>query len=228
MKLLRGAVAVALFLILTGTTSVSAQQDSQSQIESNLLNLRIDNLRLEAQNIHLALSQLSEKTSIPIGLEVSLKDDLSIRKQYRIRIDHGTLVDVLEAIVKQDPDYRWSIREGVVNIFPQECCRDPFLQEILSAGVERFSIKKGLGKLGFRLKLSADPAVKTLLDRYRVLADNQSFLSRDLTPLGRNYELEVRKVSVVELLNRVVRESQTKYWIMQRYGKDRQFFVVNL
>jgi hypothetical protein len=196
-----------------------------NQISSNL---RIDNLRLEAQNIHLVLSQLSEKTSIPIGLEVSLKDDLSVRKQFQIQIDHGTLVDVLEAIVKQDPVYTWTIREGVVNILPQECCRDPFLQELLSVGLEKFSIKRGLGKLGFRLKLSADPAVKTLLDRYRVVEDNQSFMSRDLTPLGRNYELEVRDVSVVELLNRVVRESQTKYWIMQRYGEHRQFFVVNL
>src|ERR1044072_4758705 len=132
MKLLRGAAAVALFLILTGTTWTSAQQRSQSQIESNLLNLRIDNLSLEAQNIHLVLSQLSEKTNIPIGLEVSPKDDLSARKQFRIQIDHGTLVDVPEAIVKQDPVYTWSIREGVINIFPQECCRDPFLQELLS------------------------------------------------------------------------------------------------
>jgi hypothetical protein len=99
------------------------------------------------------LVQLSEKTSIPIGFEVSSKDDLSVVQTFKVQIEHGMLTDVLDAIVLQDPVYTWRIRDGVVNVLPQECCRD------------------------------------------------QSFMSRDIMPLGRNYELEVADVSVVELLN---------------------------
>ncbi|HKU78084.1 MAG TPA: hypothetical protein VJR02_29480 [Pyrinomonadaceae bacterium] len=71
------------------------------------------------------------------------------------------------------------------------------MKELLNTKLEKFSIKQGLGKLGFRLSLSDDQTVKALLDRYRVIQDNQSFMSRDFTPLGRNYELEVANVSVV-------------------------------
>ena len=221
--------AAVLFLALTSLMCVSAQaQQAQPQSESKLLSLRVNNLKLEAQNLHMLLVQLSEKASIPVGFEVSPKDDLSLTKRFKVQIEHGMLTDVLDAIVLQDPVYTWRIRDGVVNIFPQECCRDPLLKELLSTKLEKFSIKRGLGKIGFRLNLSNHQAVKALLDRFRVVQDNQTFMSRDVTPLGRNYELKVADVTVGELLNRVIRESQTKYWITQRYGEHRQFFVVNL
>ena len=226
MKLKKVISAAALLFMLMTIPYVSAA--AQSNSESKLLSLRIDNLELEAQNIHMLLSRFSEKTGIPVGLEVSTTDDLSISKSFKLQIERGTLADVLNAIVMQDPVYKWRIREGVVNILPQESYRDPLLKELVNADLEKFSIKRGLGKFGFRLNLSTATAVKTVLDRYRVVQDNQSFMSRDFTSLGHNYELEVTHISVLDLLNRVIRESQTKYWIMQRYGEHRQFFVVNL
>ena len=159
--------AAILFLVLTSIMcgSAQAQAKAQAQIKSKILSLRIDNLKLEAQNLHMLLLQFSEKTSIPVGFEVSPKDDLSLTKRFKIQIEHGMLTEVLEAIVLQDPVYTWRIRDGVVNIFPQECCRDPLLKELLNTEIEKFSIKRGLGKLGFRLNLTDDQAVKALLDR---------------------------------------------------------------
>ena len=46
------------------------------------------NLKLEAQNLHMLLLQLSEKTSIPVGFEVSPKDNLSLTKRFKIQIEH--------------------------------------------------------------------------------------------------------------------------------------------
>lgn len=140
--------AAMLFLVLINIICGSAQAHAQAQIKSQLLRLRIDNLKLEAQNLHMLLLQFSEKTSIPVGFEVSPKDDLSLTKRFKIQIEHGMLTEVLEAIVLQDPVYTWRIRDGVVNIFPQECCRDPLLKELLNTELEKFSIKRGEGKLG--------------------------------------------------------------------------------
>lgn len=158
--------AVMLFLVLTSIVYGSAQAQAQAQIKSELLSTRIDNLKLEAQNLHMLLLQLSEKTSIPVGFEVSPRDNLSLTKKFKIQIEHGMLTEVLEAIVLQDPVYTWRVEDGVLNIFPQECCRDPLLKELLNTKLEKFSIKRGLGKLGFRLNLSDGQAVKALLDRY--------------------------------------------------------------
>ncbi|HKU78085.1 MAG TPA: hypothetical protein VJR02_29485 [Pyrinomonadaceae bacterium] len=78
--------AVMLSLVLTSIMYGSAQ--AQAQIKSELLSTRIDNLKLEAQNLHMLLLQLSEKTSIPVGFEVSPKDNLSLTKRFKIQIEH--------------------------------------------------------------------------------------------------------------------------------------------
>lgn len=67
----------------------------------DLLSIPIDNLELEAANIHLLLSELSTQKRVPIGLEISPDDDLSHIKTIRLKIKHGTLADALESIVEQ-------------------------------------------------------------------------------------------------------------------------------
>jgi RHS repeat-associated protein len=70
--------------------------------------------------------------------------------------------------------------------------------------------------------------VYALLARENVHPENQSFMSRDLDLLGTNFSLEVSNVSVTEVLNRVIRDSQTNYWVVVRQGERKEYFVLNL
>lgn len=226
MKVVQAFLAVVLMIAITHMAAGSGQPHRGD--DQDLLMTPIDNLDLTASNIGLLLSELADKKKIPIGLEVSPYDDLSRTKTISSRINHGTLSDVLNSIVKQNPLYTWKIQDGVVNVLPVEAKRDPLLREVLQTILQKFSIRRGTSRFSVRQTLSTIPAIKTILTQHNVVPDNQTFMSRDFAPLGREYDLEASNVSVSGLLNQVVRESQTKYWIVMRYGERKQYFVLNL
>jgi hypothetical protein len=194
----------------------------------DLLSMPIDNLELEAANIHLLLSELSAQKRVPIGLEISPYDDLSQSKTIRLEIKHGTLADALKSIVEQNPVYTWKLKDNVVNVLPIEANRDPLLRDVLEVKLEKFTIPQGTSRFTLRKTLSTTPEIRALLTQHDVVPEIQTFMSRDFLPLGRQYRLQAFHVTVAALLNQVIRESQTKYWIMLRNGDRKQNFVLNL
>jgi hypothetical protein len=215
-------------LIMTYAQVVTGFTQTSSGGSQDLLSMPIDNLELEAANIGLLLSEFASKKKVPIGFEVSPEDDLLQTKPMRLQIKNATLADVLNSIVKQNPLYTWKIQDEVVNVFPVEAKRDPLLRDVLEMKLGKFSIPRGMTRFDLRQSLGKVPAIKTLLTEHKVVPENQSFMSRDFVPLGQGYGLEVSNVSVSALLNQVVRDSQTKYWIVLRYGDSKQYFVLNL
>lgn len=219
--------AVIVLLIASAQGATGYAQSTRSEVQ-DWLSIRVENLELEADNIHLLLLKLSNEKRIPIGLEVSSEDDLSQTRTIRVRIKQGTLADVLNSIVEQNPLYTWRVQDDVVNVIPLEPNRDQLLRSVLEKRLEKFSIARGTSRLTLRQTLSKTREIRAILNQGGVVPNNQSFMSRDVSPLGRQYGLEATNISVSELLNRVIRESQTKYWIVMREGEKKQYFVLNL
>ena len=226
MRIVLLLVVIAL-LIASPQGATGYAQSTRSEVQ-DWLNLRVENLDLEADNIHLLLLKLSNEKGIPIGLEVSSEDDLSQTKTIRVQIKQGTLADVLNSIVAQNPLYTWRIQDDVVNVTPLEFNRDQLLRSVLEKRFAKFSIARGTSRLTLRQTLSDTREIRAILDQGGVAPNQQTFMSRDVSPLGRQYGFEATNISVSELLNRVIRESQTKYWIVLRDGDKKQYFVLNL
>ncbi len=146
----------------------------------------------------------------------------------RVHIKKGNVRGALDSIVKQNPLYTWKIQDEVVNVLPTDSNRDSLLRELLETKLERFTIPRGLSLLGLRLALTTSAPVESVLSQENVRPENSSFMSRDTRPLGRDYMLDITNVSVSELLNRIIRDSQTKHWIVFRHGKRKEYLVVNL
>jgi hypothetical protein len=193
-----------------------------------LIDASIDNLDLQAANIHLLLSRLSDATRIPIGLEVSPNDDLLADREMKLHIQKATVRIALDSVVKQNPLYTWRIINGVVNVFPTNANRDHLIRAVLETKLERFTIERGMSRFALRQTVTALSEVKSVLAKENVHPENQSFMSRDFEPVGRNFSLQVSNVSVTELLNRVIRDSQTNYWVVVRQGERKEYFVLNL
>lgn len=223
-----GILFVVTLLIVTHTLAVSHLGQSREMANQALIDGSIDNLDLKASNIHLMLSRLSAATKIPIGLEVSPDDNLSIDRDMKLEIQKGTLRIALNSIVKQNPLYTWKIQDGVVNVLPTDPNRDHLIRAVLGTKLQRFVVQPGMSRFVFRQTVTAMPEVKSLLEQENVHPENQSFMSRDFNSLGRSFSLEVSNVSVIELLNRVIRDSQTNYWVILRQGERKEFFVLNL
>jgi len=225
MKVLLIFVALVMMMSPANTATLAQTPREENQ---GLITLPISNLALEASNINLLLSEFSAQTKIPIGLEVSPYDDLSTTRIIRLQIKQGTLADALNSIVKQNSLYTWKIQDEVVNVFPTDANRDLLLREVLETKLEKFSLPRGAGRFTLRQTLSTMPAITMILTEHHVVPHVQSFMSRDFAPLGREYGLEASNVSVSALLNQVIRDSHTKYWIMLRCGDRKQYFVLNL
>jgi len=174
------------------------------------------------------LSRLSAATRIPIGLEVSPNDDLLFDREMKLHIQKATVRTALDSIVKQNPLYTWRIINGVVNVFPTDANRDHLIRAVLETKLERFAIERGMSRFALRQNVTALSEVKSVLAKENVHPENQSFMSRDFNPLGRNFSLQVSNVSVSELLNRVIRDSQTNNWVVVRKGERKEYFVLNL
>lgn len=226
MKARRTFLTIVLLVAITQVATPLAHSSRGGA--HDLQQMTIENLELKASNIVLLLSEMATQKKIPIGLEVSPADDLTQTKTIRLQIKHGTLADALNSIVKQNPLYTWRIQDEVVNVFPVESNRDSFLRDVLETKLAKFSIQRGVSRLSVRQSLTAAPAIKTVLTQHNVFPDHQSFMSRDVAPLGREYDLDASNISVSALLNQIVRESQTKFWIVLRYGDKRRYFVLNL
>lgn len=219
---------VLTLVMITATPAVPRLGQSFETAKQSLVDDSIDNLDLKASSIHLMLSRLSATIKLPIGLEVSPNDDLLIDRKMNLKIQKGTLRTALDSIVKQNPLYTWKIQNGVVNVFPNDPNRDHLIRAVLETKLQRFTIPRGMSRFALRQAVTAMNEVSSVLAQENVHAETQSFMSRDFDPLGRNFSLEISNVSVTELLNRVIRDSQTNYWVVVRQGERKEYFVLNL
>lgn len=227
MKKLVSGASVVIVIVLVGTYAFTLRSFAQDK-RREILYLPVRNVHLRAANIGLILSRLSDQHNIPIGFEVATDDDLSITRSITIDIKEGTVEEVLNAIVNQNQIYVWEIRDDVVNVFPRERNRDGLLKEILETRLERISIDKHTSRFNLRQKLCESAAVTKILSHHNVIPDNETFTSRDFGKVGRDFSFVAENISVVTIMNNVIRSSQTKYWIIMRYGDKKQYLVLNL
>jgi hypothetical protein len=183
---------------------------------------------MQADNIGLILSRLSNQYDLPIGFEVAIDDDLSITRGITIEIKDGTVQEVLDSIVNQNPIYKWEIRDDVINVFPRDRNRDILLKEMLETRLENVSFDKQTTRFMLRQMLCENAAVMKILEMYGVKPANETFTSRDFGKVGRDFSFYASNVSIATVLNRVIRDSPTKYWIIMRFGDKKQYLVLNL
>ena len=183
---------------------------------------------MQADNIGLLLSRFSDRFDIPIGFEVATDDDLSITRSITIDTKDSTVQEVLNSVVSQNPIYTWELRDDVINVFPRERNRDVLLKEVLETRLQEISFDKQTTRFSLRQALCENAAVMKILNLHNVRPANETFTSRDFGKLGRDFAFAASNVSVAAVLNGVIRDSQTKYWVIMRYGDKKQYLVLNL
>ena len=226
MKKLAPWVSMAM-LILFGSWAFTADSFAQVKREE-LLRSPLKNVQMQADNIDLLLSRLSEQYDLPIGFEVAIDDDLSITRRITIRMKDGTVQEVLDSIVNQNPTYKWEMRDDVINVFPRDRSRDILLKDILETRLEKISLDKQTTRFMLRQILCENAAVMKILNMNDVIPANETFTSRDFGKVGRDFSFSASDVSIATVLNRVIRNSPTKYWIIMRFGDKKQYLVLNL
>ncbi len=192
---------------------------SFGQLSDNSLTNKTLSLQLTDANFIYVLGSLAVEHRVPIGLEVAVERDY--RNKLNINVSNEPLKNILDLIVHQEPAYRWELKDGVINFVPTQS-RDAFISQLLDTRVSRFAPEKGINKFRLRDTLADLPEVKTLLDAHGMSVwrlgrpTYRSVYSND------EVDLSISDTDVRGVLNKVIRDSEHKLWVvaLRRHSKN--------
>ena len=214
-----------LYILILLLLACVQQSHGQSK-DSNILNRHIKDLTIRDQNINLALSRIAGDYHIPIGLEMVPGEGGAVEKNIKLDIKDSTCREILDAIVEQDDRYEWKLTDGVVNVYPK-ANRDAILQDVLATKVKRFSLDKNTSLYRARVNIVEVPEIKSKLKDHQITPFIVAFTGIDYQKLGNDFSMNVSDVTLQEILNQIIKQSATKYWIVNRYGENHEFLILN-
>lgn len=193
---------------------------TETEITEKIVELHQNNLTLTA-----ALSNLAVHSRIPIGYEANIgfsqSDPRADSNQYKLTVHFkGKLKDLLDLIIKQYPDFKWEVRDEVINFIPVNK-RDDFIEKFLNTRIDNFTAKPESNFIEIRRSIFALPEIKSLLDAEQVYPRYVDLYSRGLTqPRGK--ELKVSDMTVRSVLNKSIKENWNNFWFVEQNGDSRK------
>jgi hypothetical protein len=208
-------------LFLTMSIGVSAYPTQQPDSHEARLDQKID-LDLKNATLMYALSTLSVSHRVPNGIQYAAED----RNEPKLELKGGTLQEILDSIVIQEPLYRWQLVDGVINFVPAGE-RDPFIETLLNTFVANYDPGKWTIKFQLRDAIGATPEVKKVLESHKMeLAKYRDYAYRDSIYTRKDVDLKKSNATVREILNHIIKISEHKGWaIGRRKGEPNVFSI---
>jgi hypothetical protein len=212
---------IALIVLLWAPEGLSGQNSSKE-----LLDRRLQNLDIKEANAHLALSQLSKRFGIAIGVEVA--KGANNGPEIHLNVKDGSLREVLDAVVEQDGRYEWSVSNSVINVTPKSD-RDVLLEDLLETNIDKFSIGEKVNTFDLRVMIVDLPEVRAKLKMAGLAPRISAYTNADTAALGDRFTLTMSQTTLKGVLNEIVRSdaSQAKFWIVNRLGDHGEYFLLN-
>lgn len=201
-------VGIILFCAL-GSPGLYPRASARPAPAQDVLGRRMT-LHLSKATLSLALGTLSVEHRVPIGIERSTahSDDEKLNLDFK----GGTLKEVLDSITRQEPLYRWELVDGVVNFVPKRD-RDPFIEAFLSTPVNHFNPGKWTSIFQVRNAIGDIPEAKRMLEANRkTLYKYGDYVKHPSIYSKKDVDLGISHTTVRGVLNRVIRESEHKFW----------------
>jgi len=157
------------------------------------------------------LAALAETYDSTIGVEA---DPQQPRSQAQIDVQDATLADAMNAIVKSVPRYQWRESGEFIEVVPLVGG-----SSLLDTNIAKFQV--------------SDADVKEAIDQLLMLPEVQANIKSmnlerkapRIEQRGKKFSVSLENVSMREALNRVAKESGTRFWIFRR--ENNRFFTIN-
>lgn len=181
-------------------------------------------LHLNKVTLMHALSTLAVTHRVPIGIEYSPAD--RNEPKLVLEIQDGSVKEILNLIVRQEPLYHWQLVDGVVNFVPT-AERDPFIETLLNTSVSDYDPGKWTVKFQLRDAIGDTPEVKKLLESNHMrLAKYADYASYPSVYTKKDVDLKMSNTTVREILNRIVKVSEHKSWAIGRRNDEKNVFSI--
>ena len=199
---------LCLMLVLASTAS-SAEAPA---LEQDDLTTRTIELHLSKASVMDVLNVLSVEHRVPLGLEHSSAD--KYEPKLTIDVKKTALKEVLDLIVQQEPNYRWEVRDSVINFVPTQG-KDQFLETLLRTRISRFAPKTGINKFELRNTLADLPEVRRVLEANRVTVLRVSdYAYYPSIYSNKEVDLSISETDVRGVLNKIARDSEHNLWVL--------------
>lgn len=189
-----------------------------------LTDTRVSLFEMHSDNIHRILSRVSSEYDIPIGLETAAGGTTGV--QINLRVQNGTVGDLLDAITSQDSRYKWSLVDGVINVFPISD-RDESLRALLETRVRKFVIKEATSKYALKREIMSTPEVKATLESRRRGYVLEAFFNGDEVEVSVGAPIPLSNTTLAGILNTIIKTRHSRYWIANLNEDRKDEFILN-
>ena len=168
----------------------------------------------------IALDHLAQKYTMPIGLDLEIPVE---RQSVSVRVPRGTVADILNAIIAQEPSYKWAEVNGVINVMPEA---NP--NSVLDLQIAHLHVKDA-DFSEIDTAIASLPEVKRWLEQNHVTENTATVLDILIGKDGynpRRVSLDLRDVTLREIMNRIVRLPGLHSWSVGRWGEKNQYFGI--
>lgn len=213
---------LSFFAIMICSTDYYCQSD-----KSEIANLILNDIHLEQVSLPIAAHRIASKYQVPIGIEYA---DSELTDDIKVSLKGGKsspLNVVLNALVEQNPNYKWEIKDGVVNFTPTKS-RSKFLEKLLDTKIDVFYPDRNLNRvslLDFIMKLPFVREVFQEHNAYPLIIGEPRVMKVDLPE---NVYVQVNNTNVRSILNSLIKKSDYKFWMMHSYTVEGEELAVSI
>ncbi|MEW6130730.1 MAG: hypothetical protein AB1757_27110 [Acidobacteriota bacterium] len=215
----------SLFILLGVPVLIGAFQANQAQnASSDVLERTVTASQSEYSTTLASFMESLLSARVPGGIVTILHCDNNLPIRHT-SLSSGTLREAMNTIVNANPEYRWQINDGVINLLPVQ--DEPSL---LNVRISKLKVKDARSIETIRSNLFELPEVKEAIAKLQLTPGVKFIVGPiPLDPERRpKYSLECENVTVREALNAIVRAHGRAAWeYKEQRCDDKTIYNVN-
>lgn len=202
---------------------VSFAPAARASNEPDLLARQLRATVIKGKTIDEVLEVLTSEYEIPIGIELGDQKLVPDRKIY-LNLPETNVKEFLDSLLAKDPRYTWRLEGGTIRVWPVKG-RDALLGALLDTKISHFAFTEDDSRYRIYSDILNLPEIQTQL----VVADvaPMVFLSSGtMRKVGKGISFEGSNLTLRELLDRVILTTDSKRWLLRRWGKNNEYITL--
>jgi hypothetical protein len=191
--------------------------------ESDLLTRHIKATNIKGESITQVIGRLPAEYGIPVGIELG-DEKLTPDRKIDLDLPETNLKDFLDAVVAKDSRYTWKLKGGVIHLWPLTG-RDTLVAALLDTRISHFAFNGEVSLYRIHNELMNLPEIGSQL----VVADVAPLTlinSGNMQKLKKGTFFAESNLTLRELLDRIILKTESKRWVITRWGKHSEYITL--
>lgn len=223
MRQKRFAMIVICAIFITVSLVFNSAAEARGFDEPDLLSRQIRPIAIKRETIDQVLGFLTAEYGIPIGIELG-DPKLTPRSEIDMDLPDTNLKEFLDAVIAKDPRYTWKLAGGVIHVLPVSG-RDTALTTLLNTKISHFSFSGRVSPYHIHSEIMNLPEVRSQL----VIAGIDPLIfvnSGNMHKFEKEIFFAESNLTLRELLDRIILKTESKRWVITRWGKNNEFITL--